>query len=115
MLWWLRNVENARWAVTIVLPNGRRHFPDFVVGVDARRKSRDGIALAEVKDDGRTGRLFSTVNTDKVRTEHREYRSALMVFRNDRGQWFNVAYRADLRMHQPGSQFTIDDLVWTQQ
>lgn len=115
VLWWLRNVENARWAVTIVLPNGRRHFPDFVVGIDARRKSRDGIALAEVKDDGRTGRLFSTVNTDKVRTEHREYRSALMVFRNDRGQWFNVAYRADLRMHQPGSQFTIDDLVWTQQ
>jgi type III restriction enzyme len=67
-----------------------------------------------VKDDGRTGHLFGTVNTDKVRTEHREYRSVLMVFRNNCGQWYNVAYRADLRMHQPGNQFTVDNLVWTQ-
>jgi type III restriction enzyme len=115
IMWWLRNLENTRWAVSIVLPNGRRHFPDFVIGVDARRKSKDGIALVEVKDDGRTGRLFSTVNTEKVRTEHREYRSALMIFRDDRGEWFNVAYRADIQRHHVGKKFDINDLIWTQQ
>jgi len=113
--WWLRNPENARWAVTIVLPNGRRHFPDFVIGVDPRRRSEDSIVLAEVKDDGTTGRLFSSANTDKVRSEHSRYRSALMVFRDPRGQWFKVAYRPDLQIHVPGSAFAIDDLVWTQQ
>lgn len=115
VVWWLRNVANARWAVSIVLPNGKLHYPDFVVGVDARRKTPDGIALVEVKDDGRTGRLYAEVNTDKVRTEHREYRSALMVFRDERGQWFNVAYRADIQRHQIGKKFDIDDLVWTAQ
>ncbi len=54
VLWWLRNVSRARWAVSIVLPNGERHYPDFVIGGDARRRSEDHIALAEVKDDGRT-------------------------------------------------------------
>lgn len=115
VLWWLRNPENARWAVTIVLPNGRRHFPDFVIGVDGRRKSQDHIALVEVKDDGKTGRLFSTTNTDKVRTEHRLYRSALMVFRDERGQWINVAYNAAIQRHQATKPFDIEDLVWAQQ
>lgn len=112
VLWWLRNPENARWAVTIVLPNGRRHFPDFVIGVDGRRKSQDHIALVEVKDDGRTGRLFSTANTDKVRTEHSLYRSALMVFRDEHGQWINVAYNAAIRRHAATTPFNIEDLVW---
>jgi type III restriction enzyme len=113
VLWWLRNVSRARWAVSIVLPNGERHFPDFVVGVDARRRSKDSIVLAEVKDDGRDGRLFATKNTDKVRTEHRDYRSALMVFRDQSGEWFNVAYRPDIQRHTPGARFAINNLLWT--
>ena len=59
VLWWLRNVSRARWAVSIVLPTGERHYPDFVVGVDARRAVTDHVALVEVKDDGTTGRLFA--------------------------------------------------------
>ncbi|TPG52313.1 hypothetical protein EAH89_18950 [Roseomonas nepalensis] len=113
VLWWLRNVSRARWAVSIVLPNGDRHYPDFVIGVDVRRRSKNSVALAEVKDDGRDGRLFATKNTDKVRTEHREYRSALMVFRDGSGEWFNVAYRPDIQRHVPGSRFTVGDLLWT--
>lgn len=112
VLWWLRNVSSARWAVSIVLPNGERHFPDFVVGVDARRRSQDSVALVEVKDDGRDGRLFATKNTDKVRTEHSAYRSALMVFRDQSGDWINVAYRPDIGMHAPGSRFGVRDLLW---
>ena len=114
VLWWLRNVSRARWAVSIVLPNGERHYPDFVIGVDARRRSKDNIVLTEVKDDGRDGCLFATKNTDKVRTEHREYRSALMVFRDQSGEWFNVAYRPDIQRHVPGARFAVGDLLWTQ-
>ena len=75
----MRNVENARWAVTIVLPNGRRHFPDFVIGVDGR-KTADHIALVETKDNGETGRLFAKANTDKVRTDHSVYGSLSWSF-----------------------------------
>lgn len=112
VLWWLRNVENARWAVTIVLPNGRRHFPDFVIGIDGR-KTMDHVALAETKDDGETGRLFSRSNTDKVRSEHSRYGSALMVFRGPDRSWHRVEYRPDLRSHAPSGAFAIRDLVWT--
>lgn len=111
VLWWLRNVENARWAVTIVLPNGRRHFPDFVIGVDGR-KTDDHIALVETKDNGETGRLFAKANTDKVRTDHSIYGSALMVFRDPDGGWQKIAYNPAIRMHMPSGPLSIRDLVW---
>lgn len=114
VLWWMRNTENARWAVSIVLPTGRRHFPDFVIGVNVRRKALDNIALAEIKDDGTTGRLYSSSNTDKVRTQHARYGSALMVCRNDQGEWLTIAYRPDLRSHRVGDLFNIQDLEFTQ-
>ncbi|MFY7851723.1 MAG: DEAD/DEAH box helicase, partial [Brevundimonas sp.] len=56
VLWWLRLQENARWATTLVLPSGRRFFPDFAIGVKGR-STRDQIALVETKDDGVDGRL----------------------------------------------------------
>ena len=34
--WWLRLQENANWAPTLLLPTGRRFFPDFAVGVLGR-------------------------------------------------------------------------------
>ena len=111
--WWLRNVENTRWAVTIVLPNGKRHFPDFVIGVSGR-KSLDRIGLVEVKDDEETGRLNSSGNSDKVRTEHSRYGSAVMVTRDPKTKdWYRVEYFPDIRRHQPAAQFRIADLIWT--
>ena len=49
--WWLRLQENTDWAVMLILPTGRRFFPDFAVGVNGHN-SRDRIALVEIKDDG---------------------------------------------------------------
>lgn len=112
VIWWLRNVENARWAVTIVLPNGKRHFPDFVIGVDGR-KTQDHVALVETKDDGETGRLFSKANTDKVRSDHSRYGSALMVYRDNDGNWSRVEYRPDFKTHVPAGPFSVRELVWS--
>lgn len=112
VLWWLRNVENARWAVTIVLPNGKRHFPDFVIGIDGR-KTQNSIALVETKDDGETGRLFSKANTDKVRSDHSRYGSALMVYRDSEGNWARVEYRPDIKTHVPAGAFSVRELVWS--
>ena len=113
VLWWLRNVENARWAVSIVMPTGRRHYPDFVIGVDGR-KIDDGVALVEVKDDGMTGRAYSDRNADKTRTDHRVYGSALMVARDpQRREWLRYAWVSAIRRHQPAESFRLEDLVWT--
>jgi hypothetical protein len=114
VLWWLRNPHNARWAVSIVLPNGERHFPDFVIGVNSNRRTLDNIALAEVKDDGTSGRLFSEKNGRKVRVQHSQYRRCLMVYRDQSSGWYQVAWRSDIQRHVPAERFDIRQLEWTE-
>ena len=73
VMWWMRNAENAKWACKIIRPNGRAFFPDFVIGIDGRKKP-DHIALAEVKE-----RIESEDSGEKTRVSHKDYGSALMV------------------------------------
>jgi type III restriction enzyme len=82
--WWLRNPESEKWATRLILPTGKRFFPDFVVGVSGRR-TRDSIALVEIKDDGETGRLHSDSNAIKIRSEPSEYKKGLLVLPGGRG------------------------------
>ncbi|WP_298329450.1 hypothetical protein [Asticcacaulis sp.] len=82
--WWLRNPENEKWATRLILPTGKRFFPDFVVGV-AGRNTPDNIALVEIKDDGDTGRLQSDSNAIKIRSVHREYRKVFWSFQEPDG------------------------------
>jgi hypothetical protein len=92
--WWLRMQESANWAATLILPTGRRFFPDFAVGIEGRA-SRDGIALVEIKDDGVTGRLHSDDNRVKIRVAHREYKNVAWTVR-EAGIWANARLDPDL-------------------
>lgn len=56
--------RNETWVTRLMLPSGKRFFPDFVVGV-VNRTSKDSIALIEIKDDGSTGRLQLDNNIEK--------------------------------------------------
>ncbi|MGV8956059.1 MAG: hypothetical protein ACOH2M_33515, partial [Cypionkella sp.] len=98
--WWMRNPENERWATQLILPSGKRFFPDFVVGV-AGRSTPDQIALVEIKDDGETGRLQSDRNLEKIRVQHREYRNVTWTFRAG-GIWVRARYA-------PGTNRIVDD------
>lgn len=107
--WWLRNVENTVWATRIILPNGRQFFPDFVVGVNGRR-SEDGIALIEVKDDGVDGRLHSDVNLIKIRAQHSLYRDVQWAAEGSGGvEWLRL--NEGLNRIQGDRPFTVHDLV----
>lgn len=107
--WWLRLQENAAWAVTLMLPNGKRFFPDFAVGVEGRR-SRDAIALIETKDDGSTGRAHSDLNRDKIRARHTEYRDVIWTWNSD-GRWEELVWNADLERIMPKRRLSPDRLV----
>lgn len=107
--WWLRNVENTSWATRIVLPNGKQFFPDFVVGVRGR-KSRDEIALIEVKDDGYDGRLHSDLNLLKIRSHHQLYRDVRWAAQGDSGmEWLRL--NEGLNKIQGDRPFSAADLV----
>jgi type III restriction enzyme len=108
--WWLRNPENATWATRLMLPSGKRFFPDFVVGV-AGRTSRDEIALIEIKDDGTTGRLQSDNNLEKIRVQHREYKKVYWTYRSD-GTWVRAEYEGSLHRIVERKRFEIKDIVF---
>lgn len=107
--WWLKNVENALWATRIILPTGRQFFPDFAVGVQGRR-TPDGIALIEVKDDGVDGRLHADLNIIKIRSHHREYREVAWVT-DASGGFERLGFNEGLNRIVPLSKFEVSQLV----
>lgn len=108
--WWLRNPENEKWATRLILPNGKRFFPDFAVGI-AGRKTRDGIALVEIKDDGETGRLHSDSNVLKIRSEHGDYKKVFWSFREADGVFLKAVWSHSHNRIFSSGPFEIEDLV----
>jgi type III restriction enzyme len=111
--WWLRNPENEKWATRLILPTGRRFFPDFVVGINGRR-TEDGIALVEIKDDGDTGRLHSDSNAIKIRSTHQEYKSVFWTFRQADGVFLKAIWNQSHARIFPSGPFEIEDMVLIQ-
>ena len=111
--WWLRNPESERWATRLILPTGKRFFPDFVVGVSGRR-TRDSIALVEIKDDGETGRLHSDSNAVKIRSEHSEYKKVFWSFREAEGVFLKAVWNQSYNRIFSAGPFEIEDMVLIQ-
>jgi len=108
--WWLRNPESEKWATRLILPTGKRFFPDFVVGVSGRR-TRDSIALVEIKDDGETGRLHSDSNSIKIRSEHSEYKKVFWSFREAEGVFLKAVWNQSYNRIFSNGPFEIEDMV----
>ena len=111
--WWLRNPESEKWATRLILPTGKRFFPDFVVGVSGRR-TRDNIALVEIKDDGETGRLHSDSNAIKIRSEHSEYKKVFWSFREAEGVFLKAVWNQSYNRIFSAGPFEIEDMVLIQ-
>lgn len=108
--WWLRNPENATWATRIMLPTGKRFFPDFVVGI-TNRSTPGAIALVEIKDDGESGRLHSESNLLKIRVQHQEYRNVFWTYRQGDGPWVRARYEESLNRIVGDHAFRIVEMV----
>ena len=108
--WWLRLQENTKWAVTLILPTGRRFFPDFAVGVDGRN-TPNRIALVEIKDDGSSGRLHSDDNHMKIRVAHREYKDVAWTVREG-DAWANARLDRDLNRIFTQGRFDVEALAY---
>ncbi|MEC9433961.1 MAG: DEAD/DEAH box helicase family protein [Pseudomonadota bacterium] len=111
--WWLRNPESEKWATRLILPTGKRFFPDFVVGVSGRR-TRDSIALVEIKDDGETGRLHSDSNAVKIRSEHSEYKKVFWSFREAEGVFLKAVWNQSYNRIFSAGPFEVEDMVLVQ-
>jgi len=48
VLWWHRNLPNKPWSVQVLLKDGGRFFPDFVIGIEGRKWEQSAL-LADPK------------------------------------------------------------------
>jgi hypothetical protein len=110
VLWWLRLQENASWSANLVLPNGRKFYPDFAIGIRGR-KTKDSIALVETKDDGWDGRLHSDLNRIKIRSRHLAYQNVRWTWNDDRKGWVEGVYNSQLQDIQALRPFDVENLV----
>lgn len=75
MLWWHRNEPRKLWSIGIVLPNGDRYFPDFVVGINGRMRG-GGVLLVEIKGEHL---LNNDEALEKIAATHQSYSAPAMI------------------------------------
>ena len=85
--WWHRNLPHKDWSVQVMLPDGAGFYPDFVIGVDARKRW-DGTLLADPK-------FYFELSAElpKVQCTHPTYGKVLILSKQI-SQWMVVHYDA---------------------
>ncbi|PTE14635.1 hypothetical protein C5F48_24530, partial [Cereibacter changlensis JA139] len=79
-------------------------------GINGRR-TKDSIALVEIKDDGETGRLHSVSNTIKIRSDHQEYKNVFWTFREGDGVFLKAVWNEGRNRIFSSGPFEIEDMV----
>ena len=91
--WWHRNPPRKPFSVSLPLPGQPQFFPDFVVGIQNRRKE-NGILLVETK------RVINDPEGNaqvKAQAKHPDYGKVMMIYWLEKREWQIVEYdeRAD--------------------
>jgi type III restriction enzyme len=103
--WWHRNLPHKPWSVQVVLDNGRGFFPDFVIGVEGRKRE-NGALLADPK-------YFFEITQELPKTyaEHPIYGHVLIVNLQGGAQWMTVRYDKQREKAVLGPEFRMADAV----
>jgi hypothetical protein len=104
--WWHRNESRKPHSVSIVLANGERYFPDFIVGVNQRLHG-GGVLLVETKG----GHILNSDKTqDKSKAEHKHYGKPLMLAQHADGRFWIMRYIAANDKIEPDQVFRIENM-----
>jgi type III restriction enzyme len=102
--WWHRNLPHKPWSVQVVLSDGRAFFPDFIIGIDARKKW-DGMLLADPKYY-----FESTDELPKIHASHPVY-GRVLILSKQAAQWTVVRYDEAKNRAVPDRPFRVADLA----
>ena len=104
--WWHRNEPRKPWSVGIVMPDGDRYFPDFIVSVNDRHHG-DGVLLVETKGS----HIINYGETlEKINAEHKQYGKPLMLTRQDDGRFWMMRYIESTRKIEPDQVFRVENM-----
>jgi len=107
VLWWHRNEPRKPWSIGIVLPDGDRYFPDFIVGVKDRMRG-GSVLLLETKG----GHLLNSDETvEKVVAVHKTYGPPVMLKRRDDGSLWIVRYIASRNRVEEDQAFRVENMA----
>ncbi len=101
--WWHRNPPRQPWSVQVVLANGHGFFPDFIVGVQGRKKEL-GALLADPKFA-----FEITQELPKSHAEHPAYGRVLILNRQGGAQWMTVRFDEKLQRAVLDREFRLAD------
>lgn len=100
--WWHRNPPKKDWSVRVVLEDGRAFYPDFIIGVNGRKKEL-GALLADPK------LMFEMADElPKTHAEHPTYGRVLILTKQG-PQWLTVRYDEKQQRAVPGREFLLAD------
>lgn len=103
--WWHRNEDRKPYSVCIVLPNGHRYFPDFIIGINNRTRG-EGILLVEIKG----GHILNSDDTlDKITAEHKVYGSPIMLTL-DNGKFWMMNYSESTNKIEKKQPFRVENM-----
>ncbi len=105
--YWYRNPPRNPWSVALVLPSGKRYYPDFIVKVKDRTRG-DGFLLVEVKG---THILNSDDTLEKVLAEHKTYGRPLMLNQNKDGRFMTVSYFEKSNRCEEDQVFRVENMA----
>ena len=106
LAWWHRNEPRKPWSVGIVMPDGDRYFPDFIVGVKDRHQG-DGVLLVETKG----GHIINYGDTlEKINAEHKQYGKPLMMTQQEDERFWMMRYIESTRKIEPDQVFRVENM-----
>lgn len=105
ILWWHRNEARKPHSVGIVLTDGNRYFPDFIIGINHYNNER--IILIEIKG----GHILNNEETqEKITAEHAIYGKPLMLSLLDDGQFWIMKYIESNHKIEKDSVFRVENI-----
>lgn len=104
--WWHRNEDSKPWSIGLVLPSGKRFFPDFLVKVHGRTHG-GGLVLIETKG---LHILNSGDTHAKIQASHALYKDPIMIAK-DGDRWMTVKYNSKTDKNELHTIFRIDGLT----
>jgi len=103
--WWHRNQPHKPWSVNVVLDNGKGFFPDFIIGIEGRKRE-DGALLADPK-------FYFEISEAQPKTyaEHPIYGRVLILYLQNGTHWKTVRYDKQKEKAVLGGDFRLTDAV----